>query len=100
MTAAFACTWNAAEAGLLSGSSVTGELYFGSDFSNNLFYPPTASCALNSGSTTVTISESATEFCYFLNGYIAVDFDETTPQLTVIFNTVPVGTRFLLSRYI
>jgi hypothetical protein len=34
----FACS---VEASLLTGGSVTGELYFGSDFSRNSFYPPT-----------------------------------------------------------
>ncbi len=66
-SAIFACMGTSAEAGLLPGSSLTGELYFGSDFSRNWFYPPTAACGLNSGGATVTVSDTATEFCFFLS---------------------------------
>ncbi len=92
LTAIFACTGAPAEASMLSGTSLTGELYFGSDFSRNWFYPPTAACGLNYEGATVTVSDAATEFCFFLAGYLAVDFNATNPQLTVIFNTLPLGT--------
>ena len=100
LTAMLSSGWASATAGSLSGSSVTAELYFGSDFSDNLFYPPTTTGCLNSGGATVTVSDTAPEFCYFLAGYVSVDLNDTTPELTVTYNTLPMGTIPALTIYL
>ena len=90
--AAFAWGLAPVEAASLSGSSATGEMYFGSDFSHNLFYPPTIGGCPNEVGATVSVSDVGPEFCYMLAGLVTVDLNDTNPQLTVVFNTLPQGT--------
>src|ERR1051326_6615281 len=92
LTVMFTCTWASADAGLLTGSSVTGELYFGSDLSTNWFDGSPIPCGLNDAGATVTVSGTATEFCSLGLEFLSVDFNDTNPQLTVVFNTRPEGT--------
>ena len=99
LAAIFACMGASAEAGLLVGSSVTGELYFGNS-SINAFYPPGAGCTPNAMSSTVTVSDAAPEFCHFLLGFVTVDLNSSNPQLAVSFNTFPSGTIPKLTIYL
>jgi len=91
LMAVLICLWVPAKAGTISNSSVFGELYLGSDLTHNAFDPAPGGGFLNSppGNATVTVSNSAIEFGYFLLGFVTVDFNDAHPQLTVVYNTIP-----------